>query len=251
MSKIEQICLRNILNSNGQWAIEADIKMKTAVYGRASSPSAILPGRRERSVTSLSIDNKQLNARNLIKEFEGKSYDQRQWDCLLEQYLDQLGTDITLALSLAFARAAANEKRTKLVEYIRNCADITPSNMILSPLIPIFSGGVHDPQKGGSMQQIMLSISGLPFFDAVDTILEFYSQFEKKLQMIHQLKGYAASSGFLTDNLGVENEFEMLTEAIEASGIQNHLSIAIDVAAEHLKEGTFYRFYNQLYTQKK
>lgn len=248
MSKIEQICLRNIINSNGKWAVEADVTIKNAVYGRASSPSAILAGKRERRITSHLINSNGSDIKEIIKRFEGKNYSQREWDCLLEQNLEKLGTDITLALSLAFARAAAKETGIKLVEYIRTCAGITPSSAVLCPLIPIFSGGVHDPQKGGSMQQIMLSVSEVPFFNAVDIILEFYSRFEKKLQMTHYLKGYAASSGFLTDNLNVEDELGMLTKAIEESGLQKHLSIAVDIAAEHLKEGSLYRFYNRLYT---
>lgn len=248
MNKVEKVCIRNIINSQGGFAIEADVKLEGEIYGRASAPLAILPGRRENKTTENLNDNILNNYKELIKQFHGKYYDQKTWDETLEAYIGKLGTDITLALSLAFARASAKANQLRLIEYIRCSGNIIGVNKNIIFLVPIFSGGIHDKSQGGSMQQIMLSISELSFFDALNVILLFYSKLEMFLQKTNIFKGYASSSGFLINHLEIEDEFEILSKTIDNSGIKQHLNIAIDVAAEHLKEGNLYRFYNKFYT---
>lgn len=248
MNKVEKVYMRNIINSQGSFAIEADVKLEDEIYGRASAPLAILPGRRENITTKNVSGNIPDNYKEFIKQFCGKYYNQKTWDEALEAYMGKLGTDITLALSLAFARASAKANRLRLIEYIRDSGNIIEVNKNITFMIPIFSGGIHDISQGGSMQQIMLSISELSFFDALNMILLFYSELEVYLQKTNKFKGYASSSGFLINHLEIEEEFEILSKTIDNSGIKQHLSIAIDVAAEHLKEGKLYRFYNKLYT---
>lgn len=247
MSKVESIKVRNIINSKGGFAIEADVILTGRVYGRGSAPSAILAGRRENKITA-DVKGDINYFQKIISNFHGEYNNQKEWDDALEKKLDVLGTDITLALSLAFARASAKEKKIRLIEYIKDCGGIAEKDANITPLIPIFSGGIHDKSQGGSMQQIMLSVAKLPFSEAVNVILKFYSEMERKVQKSGRFKGYAASSGFLLNGVGIEEEFEMLSNAIDDSGLRENLSIAVDVAAEHLKEGNMYRFYDKLYT---
>ncbi len=65
------------------------------------------------------------------------------------------------------------------------------------------------------------------------------------------LKGLAASSGFLVKALTVDEEFAFLQRIIQKSEWKDNLSIAIDVAAEHLWENGMYRFYNKYYSPDK
>lgn len=249
MGNIKAITVGLILNSIGNFAIEVEIELNSGAFGIASAPSAIKCGRRERKTTALikdqiSIHNKQ------VQRLVGFSGSQKQWDNLLMSHVDSWGTDLTLSLSLAFARAVAKEEHFSLTNYISQISCTKKEQSLFCPLIPIFSGGVHAIEFDGSMQQIMISLQGLPFLEAVCIIREFYFSFYKTISQSHYFQGYSASSGFLTRGLGVEDEFDILSEAIEKSPFSSHISIAIDVAAEHLKKNDGYMFYNKTISAK-
>lgn len=239
--------VRGILNSSGDDTFEVDVFLDGGIRGRASAPSAIAAGRRENATTMHIYENLEYykcQAQSLI----GFTGNQFEWDFELNKKLNEWGTDLVLSLSLAFARAAAKNNRMRIVDYISECGEITRTEPEFSPLIPIFSGGIHDLSCGGSMQQIMLAISGVPFESAVRIIKETYSNFEKTLIKRDLLKGYSASSGFLVSGMTADDEFALLSEYISKSIYMNHLSIAIDIAAEHLKVPEGYMFYHNLYS---
>ena len=100
MSKVESIKIRNIINSKGGFAIEADVQLTGRVYGRGSAPSAILAGRRENKITA-DVKGDIHYFQKIISNFHGEYNNQKEWDDALEKKLDVLGKDITLALSLA------------------------------------------------------------------------------------------------------------------------------------------------------
>lgn len=265
---VESICLRRILNSRGKDAVEAEICVSGAgdgrlagagnrvLYaGRASSSAAIIPGRRERKNTAdikaiLDICSEDAD------RLKFRPYNQITWDEELETFQKDWGTDITLSLSLTFARAAARADGTDLVLYIRKCikeffadgCETEEEKRLLktgfSVLVPIFSGGVHAPSLGGSMQQIMLAAKTESFPEILDEILECYSGMEKYLRQKDYLKEYSASSGFLVSGIDNEEKFSILADEILKRNAGN-LSIAVDVAAEHLKKGNFYQFHNR------
>lgn len=242
MNNISRIGIRKILNSNGDFAYEAEVELEGTANGTASSPAAIVPGRREKHTTAKSYPHE------VIESLIQTAQTQSTLDQYLTQHIDELGADISLAVSLAFARASSTLQNTSLVEYIRNLFNFLKCDRHIAPLIPIFSGGIHDYDLGGSMQQIMLKIDGLDFGTAVIVICKIYSEIEEMLTQRKAIKGLAASSGFLVNDFSIEEEFAFLTDIINASEVREHLSIAVDVAAEHLKTDSGYQFYNKLYT---
>lgn len=244
MRKIKKIIIRHILNSMGGDAFEAEIELEGGSKGVASAPVAIEPGKREKQTTGSKVSFVP------VKNMENCFFDQNTLDTYLEKNMDQLGADITLSISLAFARANSQEEKTSLVEYLENLLNVKKINRYVIPLVPIFSGGIHDLSLGGSMQQIMISVKELEFEKAVHVIRSIYHEIEFFLKQNGFLKGLAASSGFLTRSLSIDEEFLILKRIIQKSKWKNHLSIAIDVAAEHLWENGKYRFYNKLYTPK-
>lgn len=245
MNKIKHISVRTILNSSGGDSFEASVLLEDGSQGSASAASAILAGRRENQTTPHMKDAMASYA-GQVCELIDVGYTQREWDDVLYSHIPMWGTDMVLALSLAFARASAAAQRRSLVDYISECGKIPQKVKRFAPLIPIFSGGIHAPILGGSMQQIMLAVSGMPFRDGVDVIRHFYFSFEQKLIESAYFIGYSASSGFLVRGLTVEDELSMLSEAIVKSELREHLSIAVDVAAEHLKTSDGYQFYYQI-----
>lgn len=250
MNKVEHISVWTILNSCGGDSLEVCIMLEDGSCGSASAASAILAGRRENQTTA-HMRTALASYSEQIRELADVAYTQREWDDVLYQHIPEWGTDLVLSLSLAFARATAISQRKHLVDYISEISGISQRTERFSPLIPIFSGGIHAPKLGGSMQQIMLVVSDIPFGDAVDVIRQFYFSFEKRLIKSSYFDGYSASSGFLVQGLNAEDELSMLSEAISKSEFCNQLSIAIDVAAEHLKTPYGYQFYHDILSADK
>lgn len=238
MIKIEKIKLRNILNSAGKKALEVEITTDMGISEMASTPSAIMAGKREVLETN-QIEDKEL------KEFlenicNTKIENQQMFDSILDSYMDKMGTSICLALSLAFARICAKSKSIELVEYIERVSNYTERKISPKPLVTIFSGGVHNKKEKGSIQNIMIVVDIHPFSEAVKAITEIYTDLENRLKEKSLLKGYAASSGMIVENMSTNEKFKMVTESIKALKYDKKVSIAIDVAAEHFYENGSY-----------
>lgn len=241
MEKVKNIIIRRILNSTGGDAYEAEVELDNGIVGLASSPVAIEPGRREKKVTGNDFSHL------LVEKMENCLFSQSSLDQFLETHIDNLGTDITLSISLAFARASSKAENISLVKYLEKLIEIKKKNRYVVPLVPIFSGGVHDYSLGGSMQQIMICVHELDFEMTLYVIRSIYHEVEQVLLENGLLKGLAASSGFLVKSLTVDEEFALLEKIIQKSEWKDNLSIAIDVAAEHLWQNGKYKFYNKFY----
>jgi enolase len=238
---ISDILIRRILNSNGGFAYEAEIQLDNKYNGIGAAPSAIMIGRREKKITS------KIFPQELVYQLIGCDVDQESLDSYLDNNIQSLGSDITLAISMAFARAMSNCKDISLVDYLKNICPNKQNDRQIAPIIPIFSGGIHDPELGGSMQQIMLKIENMDFQNSVEVICLIYNQVENILTKKGMKKGIAASSGFLVHGMSIEEEFEFINDLITNSPWEKNLSIAVDVAAEHLRTQDGYMFYNKMY----
>ena len=245
MEKVKNILIRRILNSMGGDAYEAEVELESGFVGIASSPVAIEPGKREKKTTE------KIFSYLPVEKIKNSFFSQDSLDNYLESNMDKLGSDVTLSISLAFARASSQAQNVSLVEYLKSLLVVKAKNRYVIPLVPIFSGGIHDCDLGGSMQQIMIAVSDLDFRMAVHVIQSIYHKVQEFLVQNNLLKGLAASSGFLVKALTVDEEFAFLQRIIQKSEWKDNLSIAIDVAAEHLWENGMYRFYNKYYSPDK
>lgn len=234
MIKIEKIKLRTILNSAGKKTFEVEMLESTGVKAYASSPSAILAGKREINTTD-KLDDSLINT--LTTEICNTWIkNQEMFDTLLNKYINKIGSHICLSLSLAFARIMSQKEHTSLIKYIAKIANYKTTYITPKPLVTIFAGGVHNSKNKGTIQNIMLSINITPFSKALNPILEIYSNIEKQLLK----KNYSSSSGMLVDNMTTDEKFEMVLNTIKKLGYDKKVTIAIDVAAEHF-------FFNNMY----
>lgn len=238
MIKIKNIKIRNILNSDGKPTIEVEMIAENNLTARASSPSAIIPGKREVKTTNKQKEDK-------LKEMIGIICDkrienQKQLDHLLTTYIEDLGTNICLPFSLAFARLMAKTQKLTLVHYIAGIANCQIEKISPIPLVTIFSGGIHQQEEKGSIQNIMIAVDVHPFSKAVNQITEIYTNIEDQVKKENKLKTYGSSSGMIVENMTVEEKFTMIQETIKTLGYEKEVSIAIDVAAEHFfKNGVY------------
>ena len=247
MLKIKDIKIRKILNSGGKLAIESSVILNKNIVGIASAPSAIIAGKREVFSTNITDDyNVSLN--NLIIELKNtKKINQINVDSILNKYLNTIGSDICLSLSLAFARALSKYKNVSLIEYIENETHIKSKYKAPYPLVAVFSGGVHGKKDKGTLQQIMMSVNTNDFDKAIKIILNIYNDIEKYLKENDYYMDLGASSGFVVKNMTTEQQFDLLQNTIKKYNCEN-VSIAIDVASEHLKENDYYIYQGKKYT---
>ena len=238
MIKIKEIKFRNILNSAGKIALEAQITTDNGISEIASTPSAIVPGKRE-VLTNNDVENDYLHEL-LEKICEIEIASQKIFDDILNDYIDKIGANICLALSLAFARVSAKNEKIELVEYILKQSNCLQSSTSIIPLVAVFSGGVHTDEKKNSIQNIMLSVNIQPFSEAVKAIIEIYTDIENELKEKDLLKGYGASSGMIVENMTTNEKFDIVSNSIKKLNYDKQVSIAIDVAAEHFyKNGDY------------
>jgi len=240
MAKIKSIKLRNILNSAGKESLEVEMVADNNLRAISSSPSAIIPGIRE-VITTNNVNESKLN--EMITEICSTEIEnQKNFDDILNTYMQDLGSNICLPFSLAFARLSAQIQNMTLVQYISNIANYNLKRISPIPLIAIFSGGVHNQKEQGSIQNIMLAVNIHPFSKAVKAITEIYSYIEKELKKKDVLKAYGASSGMIVEKMTIEEKFEMVIDAIKTLKYEETVSIAIDVAAEHFFENEVYTY---------
>lgn len=246
--EITNISIRKILNSGGKPAIEATVVLGNQFTGVASAPSAIIAGKREVTTTNFQeLENDVLET--MKEDLIHHEYNQKDFDNILDHYMDSIGSDICLSLSLAFARAKAKETHQTLVEYIENETNIKSDYKAPCPLVAIFSGGVHGQKDGGSLQQIMLSVNEDDFNTSIGIILNIYNDIEKYLKEHDMFAELGNSSGFVVKNISIDEQFNLLSQTIKKYNYDN-VSIAIDVAAEHLVDDHHYLYQNKTYTEE-
>ena len=249
MIKIKEIKVRNILNSEGRDALEVEMLTEDNIKAIASSPSAIIPGRREILTTS-HIHMNSLN--QMIEEIYCKEFNsQSDFDNFLNQYMEKLGTNVCLPFSLAYARICAKNQNMTLVEYIRKIANYHVKNSSPIPLVAIFSGGIHNQEEKGSIQNIMMAVDIHPFSKSVPVITEIYTDIENEVKRRNILKYYGASSGMIVPRLTEEEKMKMLEETIKRLHYEKYVSIAIDVAAEHFYKNENYEYNGQILNSQK
>ncbi len=186
MIKIKEIKVRKILNSVGKKAIEVEMITDNNVRAISSSPSAIMPGKRE-VITIKETNKSKLN--KMINEICNRQLEnQEEFDSILDSYMQELGSNICLPFSLAFARIMAKVQNITLVEYIEKIANYKFQRKSPIPLIAMFSGGVHNQKENGSIQNIMIAVDIHPFSRAIQAITEIYSYIENELKKKDILK---------------------------------------------------------------
>ena len=240
MARIKDVKLRNILNSEGKKALEIEITADNNLRAIASSPTAIIPGRREVKTTN-HINESILNEM-LSKICNKEIKNQKEFDNIINTYMKDLGSNICLPVSLAFARLMAQTQNFTLVQYISDIANCKLKKISPIPLVTIFSGGIHNLKEKGSIQNIMIAVNIHPFSRAVEVIMEIYAYIESELKKKGILKTYGASSGMIVEKMTIEEKFAMITDIIEILKYEKEVSIAIDVAAEHFFKNAIYTY---------
>jgi len=255
MSEIRTLHAREVLDSRGNPTIEVEAWLESGAYGRALVPSGASTGSREAVELRDDEENRYLGKgvkraiQNVIEviapEVEGlEAAEQALIDrALLE--LDGtpnksgLGANALLGVSLAAARAAADEAGLPLYQYLGG-----PGARILPvPLMNVLNGGVH-ADNGLDIQEFMIVPAGAGSFgEALRMGVEIFHTLKKLLKDKGLSTGVGDEGGFAPALGSNEAALDFLLRAIERAGYRpgDEVWLALDAAATEFHENGRYR----------
>jgi enolase len=254
MSAIVDVIAREILDSRGYPTIEADVLLESGVLGRAAVPSGASTGTRE-AIELRDGDKNRYAGKGVLQAVEHVNTEICEAvigvDATEQTFVDQtlidldgtenksrLGANAILAVSLAVAKAAAEESGLPLHRYLGGAG---PMAMPV-PMMNVINGGAH-ADNGLDLQEFMLIPVGMTSFrDALRCGAEVF----------HTLKGLLKDRGFATA-VGDEGGFaprlpkheaaiKLVIEAIEAAGYRpgEDVALGLDCASsEFFEDGEY------------
>ena len=256
MSTIVDISAREILDSRGNPTIEADVTLDSGVVGRAAVPSGASTG--EREAVELRDGDKArylgkgvLNAVQAVEEqiapaLAGmRAQDQMAVDnAMLEldgtENKAKLGANAILAVSLATARAAAEDVDMPLWRYLGGPLART----MPVPMMNILNGGAHATNTVDFQEYMIVPIGAETFRDALRMGAEVFHALKKVLVKRGLATGVGDEGGFAPDLKTDEDALKLVIEAIESAGFApgQEVAIALDCAASELFSNGKYDF---------
>jgi len=257
--EIKSIVAREILSSGSTPSIEVKCTLASGTIGIASVPYGASAGIHEAYV--LLDGGHRYQGKGMLKAVANvndkiapklvgiDAFDQRKVDNTMKE-LDgtpnkkNLGANAILGVSLAVARAGANERGMPMYEYIRAAFDLEINDFRLpNPMMVVIEGGKH-ADKSTDLQEYMISpIGKVSIKENVRMGIEVYMMLKKVLKE----KGFGVNVGnegaFAPDGLETnESPLSLLTEAISKAGFQpgEDVSISLDPATSEIFESGKY-----------
>jgi enolase len=254
MSTIVDITAREILDSRGNPTVETDVLLSSGVLGRAAVPSGASTGEHEAVELRDGDEQRYLGkgVRNAIRNVEetiapalagADATDQIGIDAALID-LDatpnksNLGANAILSVSLAVARAAAEDLKLPLYRYLGGpLARVMPV-----PMMNIVNGGAHATNNLDFQEFMIVPVGADTFSDAIRMGAEVFHALKKVLVRRKLSTGVGDEGGFAPDLRDDEEAIKVIIEAIEAAGYGpgRQIALALDVAATELyKDGVY------------
>ncbi|HQQ94642.1 MAG TPA: phosphopyruvate hydratase [Bacteroidia bacterium] len=260
MSYINNITARQILDSRGNPTIEVDVVTETGVLGRAAVPSGASTGTHEAvelrdnektHYMGKSVYRAVNNVNTTLRENLKGAYvmDQGEIDAKMIE-LDgspnksNLGANAILGVSLAVAKAAAEESRLPLFRYVGGIN----SNTLPIPMMNILNGGAH-ADNGIDFQEFMIMPVGAESFsEALRMGTEIFHNLKAVLKSKKLGTNVGDEGGFAPDLKNNEEAIKAVLQAIEKAGYKpgHDVFIAMDAAASE-----FYNAKEKVYEFKK
>jgi enolase len=256
MSTIQSVHARQILDSRGNPTVEVDIRTENGYLGRAAVPSGASTGKHE--AVELRDDDKSVyvgkgvlkaveNVNDIIfPELIGCSvFEQNLIDKIMLE-LDgtpnksKLGANAILGVSLAVAKAAAQEAGLPLYRYVGG----TNANTLPVPMMNILNGGSHADNSIDFQEFMILPAKADTFSESLRMGVEVFHT----LKTVLKSKGYSTNvgdeGGFAPNIKSNEEAIEVVLQAIEKAGYKpgEDIFIAMDAAVSEFYENGLYHF---------
>ena len=244
MSIISHIHARQILDSRGNPTVEVDVITESGILGRAAVPSGASTGEYEavelRDGGDLYLGKGVLKAIENVNDiiapeligfsvFEQNLIDQVMIDLDGTENKAKLGANAILGVSLAVAKAAAEELGLPLFRYIGG----VNANTLPVPMMNIVNGGSHSDAPIAFQEFMIMPVQAESFSDALRKGTEIFHSLKKILHDRGLSTAVGDEGGFAPNLASNEEPLEVIVEAIERAGYKPGVDIvlAMDVAA--------------------
>jgi enolase len=248
MSYIIEVHARQILDSRGNPTVEVDVLTDDGAFGRAAVPSGASTGIHE-AVELRDGDKKKYVGKGVLKAVKNVNdiiskeligYDVAQQAAIDQVMIDldatankgKLGANAILAVSMAVAKAAAEEAGLPLYRYIGG----TNAKTLPVPMMNIVNGGAHADNKIDFQEFMIMPVGASSFSEG----LRWGTEIFHTLKSVLKKKGYSTNvgdeGGFAPNIQSNEEAIETVLESITAAGYKtgSQIVIAMDAANSEL-----------------
>ena len=256
MTNISAIIGREVLDSRGNPTVEAEVQLASGTFGSAMVPSGASTGEHE-AVELRDGDNSRFLGKGVRKAVENVSgeiadtlanfdaADQRALDAKMieldgTENKSRLGANAILAVSMAAARAAANEYGLPLYRYLGGAG----ANTLPVPMMNILNGGAHADNNVDFQEFMVMPVGAESFAEALRWGVEVFHTLREVLKK----RGYNTSvgdeGGFAPSLKSNVEAIELVLEAIQRAGYKpgEEIAIALDPAASEFYQDGRYVF---------
>ena len=254
MSAIVDIVGREILDSRGNPTVECDVLLESGTMGRAAVPSGASTGSRE-AIELRDGDKARYGGKGVLRAVEHINTEISEavlgLDASEQAFLDKtlidldgtdnkgrLGANATLAVSMAVARAAAEESGLPLYRYFGGSGGMS----LPVPMMNVINGGAH-ANNNLDLQELMIIPLGAPSFrEAVRYGAEVFQALKKLIDGKGMSTAVGEEGGFAPNVASHEAALQLLIEAIDKAGYTpgEQIAIGLDCAAsEFYKDGKY------------
>jgi enolase len=255
MSAIVDIVGREILDSRGNPTVECDVLLESGTMGRADVPSGASTGSRE-AIELRDGDKNRYGGKGVLKAVEHINTEISEavlgLDASEQAFLDRtlidldgsdnkarLGANATLAVSMAVARAAAEESGLPLYRYFGGMG----AHLMPLPMMNVINGGAH-ANNNLDLQELMILPVGAPTFrEAIRYGAEVFHALRKIIDAKGMTTAVGDEGGFAPNVASHEAALQMILEAIEKAGFKpgEQIALGLDCAAsEFHKDGKYH-----------
>src|SRR5512133_3528016 len=264
MSEIVDVYAREILDSRGNPTLEVEVYLESGAFGRAAVPSGASTGERE-ALELRDGDKKRYLGKGVLKAVDNVNneladeiigmdaddqvgIDQKMIELDGTEYKSKYGANAILGISLAVAKAAAEEAGLPLYKYIGGAN----ARELPLPMMNIINGGAH-ADNNVDIQEFMIMPAGASCFKEA---LRMGAEIFHALKGVLKSKGYNTAvgdeGGFAPNLKSNEEALEVIMEAIVKAGFKpgEDVLLALDVASSELFKDGVYTLENEAQPKK-
>jgi enolase len=254
MSAIVDIVGREILDSRGNPTVECDVLLESGTMGRAAVPSGASTGSRE-AIELRDGDKARYLGKGVLKAVEHVNTEISEavlgLDASEQAFLDKtlidldgtdnkgrLGANAMLAVSMAVARAAAEESGLPLYRYFGGMGAV----QLPVPMMNVINGGAHANNTLDLQEFMIVPIGASSFREALRTGAEVFHALKKIIDAKGMPTSVGDEGGFAPSVASHEAAIQLILEAIDKAGYAagGQVAIALDCAAsEFYKDGRY------------
>jgi enolase len=254
MSTIVDIIGREVIDSRGNPTVECDVLLESGTMGRAAVPSGASTGSRE-AIELRDGDKSRYLGKGVLRAVENINTEISEaimgLDATEQAYIDKtlieldgtdnkarLGANATLAVSMAVAKAAAEESGLPLYRYFGGSGAMA----LPVPMMNVINGGAH-ANNNLDLQEFMIIPVGAPSFrEAIRYGAEVFHALKKIIHDKGMSTAVGDEGGFAPSVANHEAAIQMILEAIDRAGYQagSQIALGLDCAAsEFYKDGKY------------